>query len=127
MNARLLAAVAIGAALGSLARYLVSLAALAMLGAHFPAGTLAANVAGSFLIALLARREAAGALGASASAFWLAGLCGGFTTFSVFSLETLIFIQVGRPAMAAIYVAASLVLWLGGAALGWRLGAPRGQ
>lgn len=127
MSARLLVPVAIGAALGSLARYLVSLAALAMLGAHFPAGTLAANVAGSFLIALLARREAAGAFGATVSAFWLAGFCGGFTTFSVFSLETLIFIQDGRAAMAAIYVAVSLVLWLGGAAFGWRLGAPRGQ
>ena len=127
MSARLLAAVAIGAALGSLARYLVSVAALAMLGAHFPAGTLAANVAGSILIALLARREAEGAFGATASVFWLVGFCGGFTTFSVFSLEVLIFIQDGRPAMAAIYVAASLLLWLGGAALGWRLCAPRGQ
>lgn len=127
MNARLLAAVALGAALGSLARYLVSAAALAMLGSHFPVGTLAANVAGSFLIALLARREAEGALGETASAFWLAGLCGGFTTFSVFSLETLVLIQEGRPALAAIYVATSLILWLGGAACGWRIGAPPGR
>jgi CrcB protein len=125
MSARLLVAVAIGAALGSLARYLVTVAALAALGAHFPLGTLSANVAGSFLIALLARREAAGAFGQTASDFWLAGLCGGFTTFSVFSLETLVFLDAGRPGMAALYVAASLVLWLGAAALGWRLGAPR--
>jgi fluoride exporter len=125
MSARLLLAVAIGAALGSLSRYLVAVAALATLGAHFPIGTLAANVAGSFIIALLARREVAGAMGETASAFWLAGFCGGFTTFSVFSLETLIFIDAGHAGMAAIYVAASLVLWLGGAALGWRMGAPR--
>lgn len=127
MSARLLFAVGIGAALGSLARYLVSLAALAMLGAHFPAGTLAANVAGSFLIALLAAREEAGGLGSTASALWLAGFCGGFTTFSVFSLETLIFLQDGRHGAAAGYVAASLVLWLAGAACGWRLGAPRAR
>jgi fluoride exporter len=126
MNARLLIAVAVGAGLGALARYLVAVVALATLGAHFPFGTLSANVAGSFLIALLARREAAGEIGQTASAFWLAGVCGGFTTFSVFSLETLFFLDAGRPGMAAIYVAVSLFLWLGAAALGWRMGAPRG-
>jgi len=122
------AAIALGGALGALARHLLSLAVLSLAGAGFPWGTLAANVAGSFLIGLLARRADRGA-GLAARprvrAFAQIGFCGGFTTLSAFSLETLLLVQAGTPRLAALYVAASPPLWLAAAALGWRLGGPR--
>ncbi len=84
--------VALGGALGSVARYACSVGAARWLGAAFPWGTLFVNVAGSFAIGLLAALVAADgrpALGSDARAFLLVGVLGGFTTFSSFSLETL--------------------------------------
>ena len=81
-------------------------------------GTLAANVAGSVLIGLLAALP----LSPRARSFGMTGVCGGFTTFSLFGLETLIFLQAGNYAAAALYVSATLALSLGGVAFGLRLG-----
>jgi len=81
-------------------------------------GTLAANFAGSVLIGVLAALP----LSPRARAFGMSGFCGGFTTFSLFGFETLILLQMGSYAAAALYVAATLALSLGGAALGLRLG-----
>jgi CrcB protein len=102
-----LALVAAGGAAGSVARYLVSVAAAGWVGTAFPWGTLAVNILGSACIGL------AGGLGLEGQ--WrlllVTGVLGGFTTFSAFSLETgLLF---GRAWwLAAIYVGASLVLGL---------------
>jgi fluoride exporter len=117
-----------GSALGAVARYLVSLWLLATLGPAFPWGTLAVNVLGSFLIGLAAAAFTGGGGwrgSAAARQFLVAGFCGGFTTFSIFSLEMLLFLQEGDLARAGLYLTASLVLWLAavwsGHALGDRL------
>lgn len=122
----LFAAVGLGAAIGSVARYLCGIGMHNLLGAGFAWGTLTVNVAGSFLIGLLAVSIGPGGrfeTGPVARQFALTGLCGGFTTFSIFSLETLLLARQGSLALAGINVAVSVVLWLGGVWLGHRLGA----
>ena len=79
-----------GGALGSGARYLVSLWMVDRLGSAFPWGTLSVNVVGSFLIGLLATlADEFGAVSPDTRVFLIVGLLGGFTTFSSLSLETL--------------------------------------
>ena len=113
--------VALGGALGSVARYACSAAAARWLGAGFPWGTLLVNATGSFAIGLLAALVAADGrplLGSDARAFVLVGVLGGFTTFSSFSLETLALARSGAAGAAALNVAFSVVLCLAGAWLG---------
>ena len=126
--ARLYLAVAAGAAIGGTGRAVISLAMLRIAGPGFPWGTLAANVAGSFLIGLYATlTEPGGRLiaGARTRQFVLTGICGGFTTFSLFSLETLRLVAARAHALAAANVGLSALAWLlavwAGAALGQRL------
>jgi CrcB protein len=121
----LYAAVAAGSALGALARYLCSVAAVALLGPAFPWGTLTVNVLGSFLIGLYASlSEPDGRLLASPAQrqFVMAGFCGGFTTFSIFSLETLLLVDRQEFHLAAIYVTVSVALWLASVWIGYRIG-----
>ena len=113
--------VALGGALGSVARYACSTAAARWLGADFPYGTLFVNVTGSFAIGVLAALVATDGrllLGADARAFLLVGVLGGFTTFSSFSLETLELARGGALGAAVANVALSVVLCLAGAWLG---------
>lgn len=113
------AAVAGGGALGALARYGVSAAALRAFGPGFPYGTLIVNAAGSFLMGVLivwlSEREAATQ---ALRAFLAVGVLGAFTTFSAFSLETVSLLRDGKISLAAVYVAASIVLSVGGLFLG---------
>ena len=114
--------VALGGALGSVARFAISGAAVRWLGAGFPYGTLFVNVTGSFTIGLLAALAAADgrpAMGADARAFLLVGVLGGFTTFSSFSLETLNLARSGALGPAILNVGGSVVLCLGAVALGF--------
>jgi CrcB protein len=113
--------VALGGAVGSVLRHLVSLAASAALGAGFPWGTLAVNAAGSAAIGALASLGVQG----DARLLLVTGLLGGFTTFSAFSLETAQLWQRG-PWLAALYVAASLGGGFAGFAAGQGLAAGRG-
>jgi CrcB protein len=114
--------VALGGALGSVARYAISGIAVRWLGAGFPYGTLFVNVTGSFTIGLLAALVAADgrlSLGADARAFLMVGVLGGFTTFSSFSLETLNLARSGALAPAMLNVAGSLVLCLAAVSVGF--------
>ncbi|WP_355661910.1 fluoride efflux transporter FluC [Halomonas salifodinae] len=125
MKWRLYLAAGAGSGLGALLRYGL---ALALWGAAFPWATLLANGLGAFAmgsIATLARVPGRWALSPVAQHFWLAGVCGGFTTFSLFSLETLRLWEAGLSSMALGYLGASVALWLlgawGGILLGERL------
>ncbi len=115
--------VLIGSGLGGLARYLVTTGVQRMTGSSFPLGTLVVNVTGSFLIGLILR-YAVGSPGLSAEArvFLTVGLCGGYTTFSAFSAETLELLRTGAWSSAAFYVVASVLLSLGATAAGFALG-----
>ncbi len=112
MNGAVLAAVALGGALGSVARYLAVNGLAAWLGRAFPYGTLAVNVAGSFVMglamSLLVQR---GLLGEPWRAGLMVGVLGGFTTFSAFAGETLLLAQQ-RPATALLNIGLHLALCL---------------
>lgn len=103
--------VALGGAAGSVLRYLVTLAAGRLVGTAFPAGTLAVNVIGSFLmgalVVMLAERG-----GLRHAPLLMTGLLGGFTTLSAFSLDTVTLWERGDAALAMAYVALTLTLSL---------------
>jgi CrcB protein len=106
------------------ARFLCSLWLLALLGPAFPWGTLAVNGLGSFLIGLYATASGPGGRWRASPAqrqFMIPGFCAGFTTFSIFSLETLLLAELRTPGLAVLYVVASLAIWLGTVWLGNRL------
>jgi CrcB protein len=104
--------VALGGALGSVARFALGNAATMALGPAFPWGTLAINVLGSFVIAAFGGLATRWALPFEARAFVTVGICGGFTTFSSFSLQTVELAKSGHTGRAALYVAASVALCL---------------
>lgn len=118
-----LIAITAGGALGALLRFWVANGVAAWLGRGFPYGTLIINVSGSLAIGilyvLLVERF-------DVSPLWrpllIVGLLGAFTTFSSFSLETLLLIESGETAKAAANVLLSVVLCLGATTLGLWLG-----
>jgi CrcB protein len=121
-------AVALGGAVGSLARWRLG---VALLGAssRFPVGTLVVNVAGSFALGFLLVALPSPPRPASLRMALTVGLCGGFTTFSTFSAETVALFEQGAGGRAMLYVVASVSLSLlavvAGAALGRLAQAPR--
>ena len=106
--------VALGGACGAAARYGISLLPLQ---ADFPVLTLATNFLGALLIGVIVGL-AGDRLSPEQTLFWKTGVCGGFTTFSTFSLETLTLLESGRPAAGALYMALSVGLCVAGVALG---------
>ena len=123
--------IALGSAIGGVSRYGVGLLAARLWGQSFPVGTLMINVAGSFIIGLYgALTLADGPMPASSDmrAFVMIGFCGGFTTFSSFSLQTLELFHAGETLAAALYVLLSNALCLAAVFLGYwlatRLGLP---
>jgi len=117
-----LAAIAIGGAAGSVLRYGVSQGIHTLVGRGFPWGTLVVNSLGSlligFLFVYLVERLAVSEV---LRAALFIGLLGGFTTFSTFSLETLVLIEEASYLKAVINIFISVVLCLGGAWLGMTL------
>ena len=106
--------VALGGAIGSVARYLATLAAARFFGPDFPWGTLFVNLAGSFLMGVVVE-VVASRFGTSNELrlFLATGVLGGFTTFSTFSLDAAVLAERGAFALAFAYVGASLLLGLG--------------
>jgi CrcB protein len=115
--------VSLGGAIGSGARYLVSTWAQGWLGSAFPAGTLAVNVLGSFLICVVMHLAlTANLIGTDLRFFLTTGVLGGFTTYSAFGHETLQFAREGSYLMAMLYVAVTLVLGLAAGLAGIAVG-----
>lgn len=116
--------VAIGGALGSIARYWCSGVVANWFGESFPWGTIIVNVLGSFIIGLFATLTAPDGrlfVASEARVFVMVGLCGGYTTFSSFSLQTLNLARDGEWLGAGANVVLSVVLcllavWIGHAA-----------
>jgi len=115
--------IALGGALGTLARYSVN----GLISKHFvvfPIGTVVINITGSFLIGFFAAMTAPDGrwmVSPTFRAFFMTGMCGGYTTFSSFSLQTLDLARAGEWLYAGANVLASVALclfavWLGYAA-----------
>ena len=106
----------LGGGIGSVLRYLVG----SWIGsAAFPWATFAVNAVGSFAIGLLGGLVSRFGWGEALRLSLTAGLCGGFTTFSTFSKESLAFIEGGRYGLFALYVIGSVVLGIIAAAIGF--------
>jgi CrcB protein len=112
-------AIAVGGAVGALMRFFVSTGTYFLLGRGFPYGTLVVNVLGSLLMgALFVLLSDRLALGPEWRGGLLVGLLGAFTTFSTFSLETLVLLEEGRwlGASANVFLSVTLCLaatWIG--------------
>ena len=111
--------------LGTILRFWVSGVVAQAFGERFPTGTLVINVTGSFIIGVFATltgpegRMMVRPLGRQ---FFMIGICGGYTTFSSFSLQTLNLAREGQWGYAALNVGLSLLLCLGGVWLGFLAG-----
>jgi CrcB protein len=103
---------------GALARFGLTLSVADRLHPHFPAGTLAVNVSGAFLLGLLAGASVDG----DARLLFGAGLLGSYTTFSTWMIETQRIDEAGKRRLAVANVVLSVVLGVGAAALGRALG-----
>ena len=114
-------AVGLGGALGAMGRYGISLLPLK---SAFPWLTLLTNVLGALVIGVVVGVTADNAASPNTVLFWKTGVCGGFTTFSTFSLETLRLLEGGQTGAGLLYAGASVVLCVAGVYIGELLGRP---
>lgn len=118
MSARILALIFLGGGIGACCRHLVNVNAMHLLGTSFPWGTLTVNVVGSAIMGIIVEGAALRwHLSQELRLFLTTGILGGFTTFSAFSLDTVLLWERGRQELALLYVAASIVLSLAAIAL----------
>ena len=111
--------IAIGGALGSVSRFWLNGLVVARLGENFPWGILLINVLGSFAIGIFAALPITQDV---TKKFLMVGVCGGFTTFSAFSLQTLELAQRGEWLRAAGNIFLSVTLCLVAVWFGWLVG-----
>jgi CrcB protein len=104
-------AVAVGGAVGAVLRYGMTGLAHRLVQGPWPVGTTLVNVVGGFVVGFVAGLALAreGGLSHPVSLFLIVGVCGGFTTFSAFSLETVRLLQAGATATALLSVAVQVV------------------
>jgi CrcB protein len=111
--------VALGSAAGGAARYLLGGWIQQRTGGTFPLQTLLINISGSFLLGFIQRYALdSAAISPELRTALTIGFCGGYTTFSTFSLETARMLEGGDWRRAALYMALSLLLCVGAAVLG---------
>ena len=117
--------VTLGGGLGSALRFLATRLVARYFPDHLPVGTLVVNSTGCFLAGLLlglaTRHDASHTL---LRAFFLTGLCGGYTTFSAFSLDNISLLQQGRLFPFLLYTLTTLLVGLFSAWLGLRITSP---
>ena len=99
--------IGIGGGIGAIFRYLISIVPLKV---SFPVQTFVTNVLGAILIGVVVEVVAGKQVSQNWSLFWRVGICGGFTTFSTFSLETYNLIEKGNTGIALGYAILSVVL-----------------
>lgn len=112
-----LSQVALGGAIGASARFVTGVGVLRLVGPGFPWAIITVNVLGSFLMGVFVVTAANRGLTYLAP-FVMTGILGGFTTFSAFSLETVTLFERGQIGQAALYVALSVMLSIGGLVIG---------
>jgi CrcB protein len=111
LNPQFVLAAAVGGAIGSVARYLVAIGSGKVFGINFPWGILIINVTGSFLIGVFVGLFATKwDLPQSLRIFLTVGICGGYTTFSTFSLDSYYLMERGQFPAALVYMVGSVVL-----------------
>ncbi len=122
MNIGMLAAIAAGGALGSVARYATLIGVGRIVGVGFPYGVLVVNIVGGFVIGVLAELMAlAWSPGETMRAFLIVGVLGGYTTFSAFSLDAWLLLEKGLYGPAILYILASVILSIGALVTGLTL------
>jgi len=109
--------VALGGAVGSVGRYLVS----KCFEGTFPWGTLTVNLLGSLLIGFLVGLVAKGTLSPEMKLLLVTGFCGGFTTFSTFANESFTMMKAGDALLTAVYIGASVALGILAVYLGMKI------
>ena len=100
MGIKFLLLVAAGGSCGSVLRAVVGI----LMKSYLPWPTLVVNLLGAFLIGLLVRFSESSASAESFRAFWIVGLCGGFTTFSAFGMDMVDFIKTGHWTNGIMYL-----------------------
>jgi fluoride exporter len=111
--------VALGSAVGGVARFALATLVQQRVDPSFPVGTLIVNISGSLVLGFLFRYAlGTDAISPEVRALLTTGFCGGYTTFSTFTYETMVLIEEGEVTRAATYVVLSVVLSLAGAWLG---------
>jgi len=109
----------VGGGLGSVARFLLGRWVTGIHNLNFPLGTLAVNAVACFVLGLIVGfADHKQMLSADMRIFWAVGFCGGFSTFSTFSYETLLLFQQPALMSGIVYVLASVALCLAATALG---------
>lgn len=117
---RLFWSVAVGAALGGVTRNYLNIFVQNRAGLGFPYGTLIINITGSLILGFIMRYALrTDVMSVDTRAFLTTGFCGGYTTFSTFSYETVMLLQEGEYARASTYVVVSVVVALLAVGLGF--------
>jgi len=117
---RLVAFIGVGSALGGITRYFVTGAIQSRIVTSFPLGTLLVNITGSILLGFLLRYAlATPTISPDVRALLTTGFCGGYTTFSAYSYETVALLEDGDYRRAVLYMTVSVVLALAGTVVGF--------